>query len=180
MFCTALFLTFCLPLLAQKIGDLEVDLPPSKHPWHLLVDPTIANQLLLGDEDDEDSTEDEPSIELFLFTHREGEAFELLTLLQIPQEEALSPPENLPENLPEGLFGQLFPNHRFDIVVDTDPYKPHSWGFSNATDCLMHGVSRLIRGKDKNYILSYSTTASPNEQTLALWKSVLQNIPDPS
>lgn len=172
-----------LPLCAETSGRISYELPPSHHEWKLLIDDQVfANSFGLDGEDDKPGT-------FQIFTHREGDALEVLFHIDLEQdEEGVSMDEILFSNslsdsdAPNALLeeklnrlGFLFPNHRtvpLDLEKKEDGYL-FSWIWEDGNLDLAHGVTRVIKTNQGISILQYFTTAAWNEQNLEKWIRVL-------
>ena len=180
----ALFIA-CLigaPLLAETVQNIEFQFPPSQHEWRLLTQ--IDQQTLtdLEDQEREDPIEEEESpIDLIrVYTHREGDALETLSVVLMTDdgEEEEKEEETLAAYIQKSLnltFGPWLPNHKFVIepLVESENDLLAAWELNDGIQPVVHGYIRLLSNDNKVAALQYMTTAQKKEMNHSIWTSVL-------
>lgn len=168
-------------LSAETIGNVEFQFPPSKYEWRLFMDENFFQVHLAPDECiGEGMEEDCEDYEVKLFTHREGDAFELFMALQLSdsgedddEEETLATAQ---KELDEA-FNQYFPNHKLSLLQLTDRNDEGfiEWELRDLDCDLLHGYGRGFTKEGKNTSLFYFTTALRTEHNKALWTGILND-----
>jgi hypothetical protein len=160
-----------LPLCAQTTGNINYELPPSHHEWRLLLDNNTLNATFAIDgEDSVDSTS-----MLQIFTHREGDALEILFFAQtdIKDEQPLNVNSFIENDF--GAMGFSLPNHRLSLVnlenLEDRDIVTYVW--EDGVVDLMHGVICLLKTQNKMSMLHYATTAPISEENIQKWTAVL-------
>ncbi len=171
MIAILLALTCTLPLLAEKIADLEINFPPSVYEWRLLIEEAPF------DEDDEDFSIDD---KLAVFTHREGDALEVLFTISHKssslKDDEVDTEESIQNEINSDL-AMIFPNHRICIsnFSETETEGFFEWEFNDGVQQIIHGYARDFQAAEKGAVLCYFTTALKTEQNRILWTNTLMN-----
>lgn len=167
-------LTITTTLSAELIGNLDFQFPPSRYEWILLTDDALlrnfisffTNESIIDD-----------SVSTQIFTHREGDALEILWVVQDNDAIAMDDDQQI-ENESNGnecceTIRRLFPNHgwqSFEIHEDLAIY-----GLSDGTSNLLHGYARSIEEGSQNTVIFYLSTSVETEQSRAMWLHALES-----
>ncbi|MGB7978082.1 MAG: hypothetical protein WCF19_02850 [Chlamydiales bacterium] len=182
------------PLAAETIGNIEFQFPPSNYEWKLLVDQEFFFDYC-RDNDDQGDEEilpeesldcDDEDLEMRIFTHREGDALEVLiaindSCIDDEEEDELDTLEIVQKQLDE-MINQFLPNHK---VIITN-YSEHQdsmfveWEIRDGSQELFHGLARGLREKKEGMqnfaLISYHTTALKTEANQHIWTEALNQI----
>lgn len=175
------------PLCAHTIGNLEFELPPSQHEWTLFMNQATLTKLMEMGEGEEV----EPIKERFqLYTHREGDALEILCVAHIEEAQPMSLQEMMADDIGseesthigmQKMYDKLFavfPNHRLVITdcQETENELFSAWELSDGATDVMHGYSRGFKSEKGVTVFTYMTTVVQNETNRSLWTSALNAI----
>lgn len=169
-------------LLAETIDHVEFQFPPSNYEWKELIGDQALSDLFDWDDEDGDAVEN-----LKAYTHREGDALEILVVMTysgIDQEAAIDNEVATLEAIQEELdltVNKIFPNHRYMI----NAYVPDEgantafveWELNDGTQELLHGFARAFSSRNGDNLrtatLCYLTTANKSEHNSSTWTEVL-------
>lgn len=176
-----------MQLSAETVGNIEFQFPPSNYDWKILVDSQFYNDALfsreeddfLGDEDDDEFFEENNHFKFF--THREGDALEILIVLQTPvdeddEDEEIDTLFTAQKKIDKWL-NRYLPNHRLDLL-NWEELKENGfvdWELNDGQLDLMHGYVRHFKKDDDTCILFYLTTGLRTEYSRAIWIQTLNN-----
>lgn len=168
------------PLLAETIGNVEFQFPPSQFEWKLLVDKDTVCNLFKCEDEAEEESDDFECIGFKMFTHREGDALEMFMAMQIKddEEDEIQTLESV-QRLMNETYNRFLPNHKFIV----QSYQEDERGgfvemeFNDGVQDVMHAFTRSLVVKTEEgklqTILSYMTTAQRSEHNRILWTDVL-------
>lgn len=172
------------PLAAETVGNVEFQFPPSNYEWKILFDQGFFIDKGIVDEDEDRL--DTP--EMKVFTHREGDALELLFVLNDREyaddeddDEEMDTIEIAQKELDEEL-NQFFPNHRLILNYLKDDIENENgfleWELNDGNIDIVHGFTRAFmstddRGVKSLTMISYLTTAVKSEYNRIVWTDVL-------
>lgn len=188
------------PLMAETVGNIEFEFPPSNYEWRLFADDSTFENSFMDDDDDdfdlppdyqwgtsldndeEDSLDARPNAKIF--THREGDALEIFIAYQdnspdYDEDDELDTLESIQMEIDQGL-NQFLPNHQFILrsLVDTQEEGFADWELNDGIQDIMHGYTRIFKingdeGASRFIILGYLTTALQTEHNRLVWTNVL-------
>lgn len=188
------------PLVAETVGNVEFQFPPSNYEWRLFADDSSFENNFMDDDEDfdlpsdyqwgtpldddkEDSLDVRPNVKLF--THREGDALEIFVAYQDndpdcdDEEDEVDTLESVQMEIDQEL-NQLLPNHRLILrsLVDNKEDGFADWELNDGTQDIMHGYTRIFRikgadGVERFIMLGYLTTALQTEHNRSVWTNVL-------
>lgn len=183
------------PLLAETVGKIDFQLPPSNYEWKALIssnNPVLIKAIEEDGELDTDGTQTDGS----LFVHREGDALEVFVATDytvVPDEEDMRNPKvsvakwlfnngdhtKTPQEVVQGELngiGFFFENYKFhvtEITASSDDELFFGWDFCDGQNDLVHGYCRAFRTTGGFAVLHYATTAAETQQNLDTWGKVL-------
>jgi hypothetical protein len=169
------------PLLALTVNDVELNLPPSNYEWKLIADSGSVSRMLKNPL----APDDVKSVHFKLFTHREGDALEMLAVTLFDnfddgddekEEKSEAPLATAQAKMDEHINHYLL-NHQILInSLCVDPQTKDGvveWEWNNGNEDLMHGFTRVFSlqqgDKTRRALLSYSTTALKSEHNRFTW-----------
>jgi hypothetical protein len=172
-FCILIAMFIANAVNAERIGDVEFEFPKSDQEWVLLTD----SHSFTGLEEIKDS------FHIKFFTHRNGDALELLTMVQMIEDNYVDAEEE-EEPFQTAQFAEIFindllketlPNHQINISKFKENRKEGfvEWEVSDGIQQVIHGISRLLNTKNNTILISYLTTAIKTEENTALWTDLL-------
>jgi hypothetical protein len=168
------------PLLAETIGHVEFQFPPSQFEWRLLADQDSICNLFKSEDEDEEESDDLEFVGFKMFTHREGDAMEIFMAVQIKddEEDEIQTLESAQRQMNE-TFNRILPNHKFIIQ---SYQKDENGAFvemevNDGVQDMMHVFTRALVARNEEgklqTVLSYMTTAQKSEHNRLLWTEVL-------
>lgn len=161
-------------LSAETIGNIEFEFPPSNYEWNVLADDQFYSDFFGEGEAPPDN---EASAKFF--THREGDALEILIASQFQgddddDDDQMSTLVAIQKELDETL-NSFFPNHRLVALnyleSDTDGF--FEWELNDGSVDIMHGYCRAFLEGNRYTALSYLTTALMTDHNRAIWTNTL-------
>lgn len=173
------FLSLTLPLIAETIGNVQFQFPPSSSEWRLLT--TLDNGSVLDFDNDEEreganESEKETKAVLAVYTHREGDAFEILAIIEeeTGENETMLPADEAQAHI-EKTFGKYLPNHRILLtaLIESENHSLIEWELNDGTHDLLHGYLRRFMTPGKKTILQYATSAQKTDLNRSIWTTTL-------
>ncbi len=175
------------PLLAETLHKVEFQFPPSNSEWKLLVDIDQDTPFVFQVEESEEvetvnGVEEEETTTTVknrfkVFTHREGDALELFTVVYVEVDNEGDEPENqeMAKKQMEEMLNNFLPNHRFvaSQIEGSETDGLAEWAVNDGEQDMFHGYARTIKTSEGCYGLNYLTTAVKSECNRALWLDIL-------